>query len=198
MLAIVAPATSGYSHLSYKSLASFRGKPLIMHALNTLTNISDDVLISTNDPDSYDRFGTPMVADIYPAHGPLAGLHAGLRAARHDLMAVVPCDMPFASGALLLYLAAEAVNYDVVLPTSPGEGGRIHYEPLHAVYRRSCLPAIEAALKNGVQRVRMFYPQVSVREVHYEEWCSVPEADLSVFANVNTPGDLEKWMHAGP
>ena len=59
-------------------------------------------------------------------------------------MAVVACDMPFASpmlfeGALKLMVEEEA---DVVIAKTD-EG----YEPLHALYRReTCLPAIESAI----------------------------------------------------
>src|ERR1700716_3400762 len=44
--------------------------------------------------------GVIMVDDRYPGLGPLAGIHAGLRAARYRHVWVVGCDLPDADPAL--------------------------------------------------------------------------------------------------
>ena len=40
------------------------------------------------------------VWDCYPDCGPLAGLHAALRAAEADYLFCVPCDLPYMTGAV--------------------------------------------------------------------------------------------------
>lgn len=189
-----------------KGLASFRGRPLAECILPALDSLSDDVRISTNCPDLYRPLGRPIVQDIHQGSGPLGGLHAGLTAARHDLLAVVACDMPFASPDLFLHLLEISEGYDVVVPIyrevrmppgakAPGKdraprGPR--YQALHALYRRSCLPAIESALAGGEKKMSLFYRRVKVREVPEKEWRPLPGVDPRVFENINTPEDLRR------
>jgi len=186
-----------------KAFARFQGERLIDRLLRVLDRVSDDVLISTNVPDLFRPFGRRIVADRMPGAGPLAGLQAALAAARHEVLAVVAGDMPFASAELLLRLAALArgleggSGYDAVVPLRTDLPGFPAYEPLHAVYHKRCLPAIEETLRAGKRRVVEFYPRVRVREVTAEEW-SAMGADARVFANVNTPEDLARLEREGP
>jgi molybdopterin-guanine dinucleotide biosynthesis protein A len=104
-------------------------------------------------------------------------------------VAVVACDMPFASPTLLQaaneILLAEEV--DVVI--AKGEEG---YEPLHAVYRReTCLPAIEAAIDTDQWKVIAWFPQVKIRILTPEELKRYDPSGLA-FWNVNTPEEFTK------
>lgn len=94
--------------------------------------------------------------------------------------------MPFLSRPLLEFLLAQAGRAQVIVPRRGGE-----YEPLHAVYARSCLPAVEAALAAGERRMVAFYPQVSVLAVEEGVLARHDPRGLSFF-NVNTPQDLEQ------
>ena len=59
-------------------------------------------------------------------------------------MAVVACDMPFASAKLIEGMSRLMVQQEADVVIAKSDGG---YEPIHAVYRReTCLPAIEAAI----------------------------------------------------
>jgi molybdopterin-guanine dinucleotide biosynthesis protein A len=105
----------------------------------------------------------------------------------HPFVAVVACDMPFASASLLeaasqLLLTEEA---DVVIPKSE-EG----YEPFHAVYRqKTCLHAIESAIAADQWRMIAWFPQVKVHTLSADE---VKRYDLLglAFWNVNTPEEF--------
>ncbi|HIE27582.1 TPA: hypothetical protein EYP66_09870 [Candidatus Poribacteria bacterium] len=65
-------------------------------------------------------------------------------------------------------------------------------EPLHAVYRRSCLPAIETAIRAGQQSAFSFYDRVQVRYVDPAEIAHL-DPELRSFRNINTP---EEWRLA--
>ena len=54
------------------------------------------ILINANrSHDQYAQFGHPVIADAEDGFlGPLAGILAGLRAARTELLLCVPCDSP--------------------------------------------------------------------------------------------------------
>jgi molybdopterin-guanine dinucleotide biosynthesis protein A len=105
------------------------------------------------------------------------------------MVAVVACDMPFASSTLLeaasrLMVEEEA---DVVIPES-AEG----MEPLHAVYRRAtCVPAVETAIGADKWRVISWFPQVSVRVLKPEEITLLDPSGLC-FWNLNTPEEFSE------
>jgi molybdopterin-guanine dinucleotide biosynthesis protein A len=94
--------------------------------------------------------------------------------------------MPFLNPDLLQYLVTEAPGFDVVMPRIDGE-----IEPLHAVYSRDCLPAIQEQIERNQLQIRVFLEQVRVRYVELAEIDRFDPRHLSFF-NVNTPEDLTK------
>lgn len=170
-----------------KALKPFLGRPLIARVVERLAPLADEILVTTNDPQRYAFLGLRLVPDLVPGCGPLGGLHAGLTAASHPLAALVACDMPFASAALLETAARLLVQEqaDVVVPRS---GGGL--EPLHAVYRRAtCLPAVEAAIRAGEYRLTGWFAQVKVRQMTEEEVAALDPCGLA-FWNLNTPQEF--------
>ncbi len=170
-----------------KGLVQFLGAPLIVRVMGRLASIADEVLVTTNDPESYRFLEVPLFPDLKPGRGALGGLHTALASATHPLVAVVACDMPFASLELLacardLLLEGED---DVAIPES-ADG----YEPLHAVYRReTCLPAIEQAIDSDQWKLISWFPQVRVRKILSSEVARLDPQGLA-FHNVNTPEEL--------
>ncbi len=181
-----------------KALKTFLGRPLIQRVVERLSPIAEEVIVTTNHPDDYRFLGVPLFPDLKPGRGALGGLYTAIASASQPIVAVVACDMPFASAALLeaasRLLAAEGA--DVVIPseapqekqTKKSEG----YEPLHAVYRRAtCLPAIEAALEADQWKVIAWFPQVKVRPLTPDEIKQYDPSKLA-FWNVNTPEEFSK------
>ncbi len=176
-----------------KSLLRLGGQPLIERVLDRLACLSDDLLVVTNTPEKYGWLAgrVRFVPDpVGPGKGPLAGIAGALQAACHDPVIVVATDMPFLNVELLRYLARLSMTEgaDVVVPVV--EPGRP--ETMHAVYRKRCLPAIEAALAAGQFKIITFFPHVRVREVPAEELRRF-DPDLLSFWNANTP---EEWEQA--
>ncbi len=172
-----------------KALVSFLGQPLIQRLIDRLSHLADELLVTTNRPQAYRFLDVSLIEDVYPGRGALGGLYTALHAAQHPLVAVVACDMPFASPALLaaqrdLLLASES---DAVIPqTSNGA------EPFHAIYRRAaCLPAIQAAIAANLWRVDSWFAAIRLR------WMSAEEVALydptgRAFWNINTPQELRQ------
>jgi len=176
-----------------KALKPFLGRPLIVHLLERLAGIADEVLVTTNRPQAYAFLGVRLARDRVPGRGALGGLYTALAEASQPLVAVVACDMPFASAAFFLQAREwmEQENWDVVVPFH--EGG---YEPLHALYRReSCLPAVEAALQAGAWRVISWFDRVRVRKVSEEEMRWIDPSGRA-FWNVNTPEEFARAEEA--
>jgi molybdopterin-guanine dinucleotide biosynthesis protein A len=170
-----------------KALKTFLGRPLIQRVVDRLSLTADEIIVTTNRPEDYAFLGLRLIADLKPGRGALGGLYTAIASAAHPTVAVVACDMPFASATLLeaagrLMVREEA---DVVIPKS--EQG---YEPLHAVYRRAtCLPAIESAIEADQWKVIAWFPQVKVRTLTSEEIQQHDPTGLA-FWNVNTPDEF--------
>lgn len=169
-----------------KAFLELAGRPLIAHVLDRLMEVCAEVLIVANDEPLYAGLGVRVVPDVFPGVGVLGGLHAGLQAAQRDLILAVGCDMPFLNPALLRAFVAWAEGYDVV---ALRQGEQV--ETLHAAYRRTCLPTMEAVIRAGERRVISFFPFVQVRYVHSAEVKAL-EPGLRSFLNVNTPQEWEE------
>jgi molybdopterin-guanine dinucleotide biosynthesis protein A len=171
-----------------KGLVEFLGKPLITRVMGRLAPLADEVIVTTNAPESYRFLGVPLYADLKPGRGALGGLHTALACATHPLVAVVACDMPFASAGLLTFardLLLESDD-DVAIPESV-DGW---FEPLHAVYRREvCLPAIAQAIDADQWKLISWFPQVKVRRITSAEVVRLDPSGMA-FSNVNTPEEL--------
>ena len=172
-----------------KALKLFLGRPLIQRVVDRLAPIADELIVTTNRPADFSFLDLRLISDVKPGRGALGGLYTAIASAAHPIVAVVACDMPFASAELiqLSVKIMENENVDVVIAKND-EG----YEPLHAVYRReTCLPAIESAINADQWRVVSWLPQVNLRVLTSEEIQSADPAGLA-FWNVNTPEEFAR------
>ncbi len=170
-----------------KALLPFLGQPLILRPLNRLAPLADEVLVTSNQPEQYRFLGLSPIADIQPGAGALGGLYTALSAAGHPYVAVVACDMPFASLGLFAFELAilRETGADAAIPRSAAGT-----EPFHAIYRRdTCLPHIGAALEAGKRHVDAWFEQVNVRFIEQEE-IETYDPDGLAFLNINTLEEL--------
>jgi len=170
-----------------KALMTFLGRPLIQRVVDRLKPLADETIVTTNHPEDYRFLGLPLFPDLMPGRGALGGLYTALSSATCETVAVVACDMPFASPALIE--AAEGLlvqeEADVVIPDS---GGGL--EPMHAIYRRAtCIPAIEAAIQADRWKLISWFPEVKVRILQPDEVKQYDPAGLA-FWNLNTPEEF--------
>lgn len=189
MLTVVIQAGGQSSRMGEdKALKPFLGKPLIQRVIQRLAPIADEMIVTTNRPADYAFLkDVRLTPDLKPGRGPLGGLYTAIASASHPLVAVIACDMPFASknfleNSIRLMVGEEA---DVVI-AKMDEG----YEPFHAIYRRdTCLPAIEAAIEADQWKVIAWFPQVRVRALSPGEVATFDPSGLC-FWNVNTPEEF--------
>jgi molybdopterin-guanine dinucleotide biosynthesis protein A len=172
-----------------KALKTFLGRPLIQRVVDRLTPIADEIIVTTNRWDDYAFLNLRLFADIKPERGALGGLYTAIASATQPIVAVVACDMPFASSRLIEAMSRLLVEEEADVVIAKSEGG---YEPLHAVYRReACLPAIEKSIDADQWKVIAWFPQVKVRVLTMEEIKSADPEGLA-FWNVNTPEEFAK------
>lgn len=167
-----------------KALVLLGGQPMIQLVVDRVRDLADEILVTTNHPGEFAFLGVRLVSDTHPGAGALAGLRTALAAARGESVLVLACDLPFVSRPLVEHLWSRSGEADVIVPRRGGE-----FEPLHAVYARSVLPAVEAALEAGKARMISFFPDVQVLAIEQEELALHDPKGMS-FLNVNTPQEL--------
>lgn len=132
-----------------KALLPVGGIPVIEKLVKELSQVTETVLIAGGPKETYSYLEAEMISDTFPGAGPLAGLHAGLKAAATTWSVFVACDMPFAGREAVRWLAertlqAEKEGKEAVIPVVEGRE-----QPLLAAYRRSVLPGLEQTLREG-------------------------------------------------
>ena len=172
-----------------KALLPVLGQVLIERVLNRLAFLADEILVTTNHPEEYRFLDVALIPDLIPGRGALGGLYTALKSARHPLVAVVACDMPFANPALLAACRATLLDTgaNCVIPST--DRG---LEPLHAVYRRAtCLPAVAAAIEAGKRRLISWHKAVNIRVLSPAEVSHFDPQNIT-FWNVNTPEEFHR------
>jgi len=114
----------------------------------------------------------------------LGGLDAALAAARHDLLVLVACDMPFLRTDLLTALLSMAHEVDAVVPRT-----KRGYHPLCAVYARSCHAMVQERLAARQLTMMALLDQLRVRTVEEHEVEAFGRPDP--LANVNTAAEFD-------
>ncbi len=170
-----------------KALIPFLGEPLVQRVCRRLEGLGSELFLTGNQGEALAFLGRPCLRDVVPDRGALGGIVTALHHARSPLVAVVACDMPFASPELLRLASEQLGDADVAIFRN-GDG----LEPLHAVYRRDpCLAEARKALEDNLWRVDSWFPAVRVRILMPEDYAFL-DPESRAFINVNTPEDLAK------
>lgn len=133
----------------------------------------------------------PVVEDVFAGQGPLAGIHAALRASTTDLNLVLALDTPLLAPEFLQYLVRRA-NHSGAVVTVPRtrEGETEHLHSLCAVYRRSFAEVAQAALEKGHNRIDALFHSVPTLVLEPGEMEGLGFGG-AMFRNLNTPDDLK-------
>jgi molybdopterin-guanine dinucleotide biosynthesis protein A len=162
-----------------KGLLDWHGEPLIAHLHRKVRPLSDDLIISCNrNLEKYAPYADQLVHDDegdFP--GPLAGILAGLKAARHTHLLVLPCDVPRIDAALLNSMRETANQFpDRPLMLRHDE----HWEPLLCVIPVTLLAEFENAWKDGERSPGRLMRKLGATALQ------CPDNDPRL-ANLNTP-----------
>jgi molybdopterin-guanine dinucleotide biosynthesis protein A len=165
-----------------KGLQLLHGRPMVAAVLARLAPQVDEILINANQNlGAYAAFGHRVVPDAIGGFaGPLAGLHAGLGAARHALVLTVPCDSPFLPADLFSRLFEQIKDNDLAVART---GDQPH--PVFALVRTAVRGNLEDFLAGGGRKIDAWYATLKVVEVAFDD-----EADA--FRNINTREELSR------
>jgi molybdopterin-guanine dinucleotide biosynthesis protein A len=168
-----------------KAFVQLKGRTMLQHMLDTARRVSDDVTI-VGSRAQYAAYG-PVIEDLFPRCGPLAGIHAALRSSTSDLNLILAIDLPFVTPALLLFLSKQAASHPHALITVPRTSHG--WQPLCAVYRREFAQVAENSLGAGRYKIDDLFDPHLTRAVTEEE-LQVAGFSEDLFRNINTREDL--------
>jgi molybdenum cofactor guanylyltransferase len=162
-----------------KAFLEIAGRPLFEKVLNLFQECFTRVILVGDRAERFASYGLPCLPDLYPGSA-LGGLHAGLFHSQTERVFVAPCDLPFPNRELLRHLCSLGGNFDAVVPK--GDQG---YEPLFALYGKSCIAPLERLLESGNYRIFDAFAQLRVHYLTGEELRRLDREEKS-FVNLNT------------
>ena len=165
-----------------KGLVALGGRTLVERVIERFAPQVGSLMISANRSlDAYRALGLPVLLDaadgLEPFPGPLAGLLAGLRAAKTPWLAAVPCDTPFLPLDLVRRLLASLGSSSAAM-ASVGDRA----EPLVCLLHVGLADPLATAMANGERRAETWLRGVGAAQAVFLQ----PEA----FANLNTLQEL--------
>jgi len=171
-----------------KGLTMLRGRPMAAWVLERLAPQVGELLINANQNlEQYRSLGYPVVSDeIGGFAGPLAGLHAGMKAAHHPYVLTVPCDSPLLAGDLAqrLFEALDARNSDLAVARTGAQT-----QPVFALARTALLAHLTHFLERGGRTPYAWFDRLQIVEVDFND-------QQQAFSNINTTDQLKAFDSA--
>jgi len=164
-----------------KAFLPFGTGVLVERVIEVLQQVTEELLLITNTPEPYLRFGLPMASDVLPGAGSLGGIYSGLMHAKTPYSLCLACDMPFVKPEFLRVLCEMASEADVVIPKNADD-----FQTLCAVYAQACREPIRQKIDAGRLKITGFFDQVRVHVIEGELLARYDPHDL-MFFNANTP-----------
>lgn len=165
-----------------KAELQWNGSTLIEHQVNKVRSLGIRDVVLSGYTKSVD--GTRSAVDIFPGKGPLAGIHAGLLAARNPHCLVLSVDVPLVpeetlSSLIRAHIAGE--NRITVLTHGTMT------EPLIGVYERALVPDAESILRSDNTSVRVLFEKAGVSAYEYA-------GNEALLFNCNTPSEYRALL----
>jgi molybdopterin-guanine dinucleotide biosynthesis protein A len=175
-----------------KRLVDIDGSPMLQRVIDGLVD-AEEILVVI-DParplpqDSSADRRVRQIADLRPGEGPLAGLEAGLTAARAATVLVVAADMPWLEPAILRLLVARlAAAPGTDLACLIADRGP---QPLPVACRRApTLSRVTRLLESGERRLRALLDEHLTTMIEELDWRPADRSGRSL-RDVDTPADL--------
>ena len=183
-----------------KGSMDYDGKPMIVHVLESLKHVADELLLVLRNEAQYQIYKDllsnhgitenskfKLLIDTVKDKGPLGGIYTGIKAVHSGQAMVVPCDSPFISTKLvskLFEMSEKYTEFDSFVPI--WSDGNI--EPLHSIYPAYSHGIIEDLLRKDQKSIKDLIKKLNVKYVDIEEF-NLPKKS---FINLNSPQEILK------
>jgi molybdopterin-guanine dinucleotide biosynthesis protein MobB len=163
-----------------KAFLQVNGKPIIERIFKTICEIFSHIKIITNTPNDYHYLDAETATDLRPGCGPLSGIHTALALSPTEYVFIVSCDLPLLSREQIKPLLSQYPGADLTIYKHK------QFEPLCAVYRRTCLPALEDLIDHSEYRIIDLCAMINVNVVR-TDWSEA-------FQGINTQEDYQRVL----
>lgn len=185
---ILAGGRNSRYHGKNKAFIHIGGESIFSRLYNLYTQLFDEIIVVSNDPLAYLDWNVQIVTDIFPYRSSLTGLHTGLFSIKNPFAFFSACDAPFLQKNLVETILSQIDrNSQIIVPKTP-DG---FFEPLCAVYAKTCLGPIETQLSRKNLKIANIFNLVRTKTIAPEILQS-SDPDLLSFYNVNTPEDVKE------
>ena len=178
-----------------KGLVVLDGKPLVLHVIERVSNMVDEIVVVVSSKDQKKKFEVlledkaDIAIDKNDAQSPLVGAITGFESAEGEYSLLLPCDTPLVSTQIVQFLLDVCTNKSAVIPRWPSG----YIEPLQAAYHtKSALTAAKTALEQGKMNMRSMIDNLSLVRYVSTMVLEQLEPKLLTFFNINTPQDLKR------
>ncbi len=173
-----------------KALIQLGGHPLISHIISRLRTLHPaEIMIITNEPDVYARFGQRIVQDSTPDQGPLGGVYTALSSSRTQYNFIIACDMPLVKPTLVKWLWHACNNYDAIVPQKDNQK-----QYLHSIIQSRCASRAFDNLQSQRRSMHAFFSEINTQFCDYADFKHIDNDDS--FTNINTPDDIHAIRRA--
>lgn len=175
-----------------KAFLEIQGKSIIETIIDIAYEFSQ-IMIITNEPNLYYKFGVEVYSDIFPHRGPISGIHSALHNSKFDNVFILSCDMPFISKSTINKIIAQHNNSQITLPFVTE---RTYFTC--GVYSKGILERLNDYLKEGVKLPSVknrYFALYNFEKLFQINKIPIDNIDIQLteFINLNT---LEEWNKA--
>ena len=184
-----------------KALALFEGKPLLVHVIENVLEVVDEVIICVDNKErnvkyleslkGYSLSVKIVIDEKTMVKGPNAAILTGLKVAQSNYCMVIPCDMPFVKPEVAAHLfSLSEKGFEVVMPMWPN--GTL--ETLIMVLHRSIGLEITQTLCQLRRPRPSDIPRAAAKALLTSPMETIKTLDptFKSFININTQEDLKK------
>ncbi len=173
-----------------KALLPIKGEPMIQRVIETCQKLSNNIVVVSNDPNTYPFIKQKIISDRYPNKGPLAGLESAMYHSDDEWFILAPCDSPSLSHEVFKHLLTESSGSDIVVPVFNGKE-----QPLHGLYHRTCYETIKSQLEQNSLRMRDLFEKHNTKFIHQFNPSITNRIVENHFTNLNHPEEYENWVN---
>lgn len=179
----------GLSHRFGQDKAFFeiQGKPMVKIVADILKAVFDKVIVAGGDIEKLQELGLICHPDPVPGKGALGGIYDGLTNSDSESIFFCGCDMPLLKPDVIRTILNNIGDEDVLMPVIKGMR-----QPLHAVYKKTILPAVERLVNSNDLFLPDLFEMVKVRHLDEHIFLKLPDYHLS-FVNINNPDDITRY-----
>lgn len=169
-----------------KALLRVGGVRILDRIYEIYRELFEEIILVTNSPQKFLEWDLLIVSDLFPIRSSLTGIHAGLFYMTSPFAFMSACDTPFLKKEMVeTVIGRIEAQIDIVIPeTSAG------FEPLCAVYSKSCLSAAQHHLEHEKLKVIKAFRKSRIKTIS-EKVLREFDPDLRSFFNINKPEDLK-------